>query len=95
MKQLVIITAVFISLSLQGQGIERFSIDSGGASVTSGGIEILYTIGEVAVQETSAGVIIISEGFINPSSGASLSTEIYELLDVLSVYPNPKKGCFI
>ena len=81
MKQLVIITAVCLSFSLQGQTIEKFSIDSGGANTTSGGIEILYTIGEVAIQEASAGNIILSEGFINPSSNAidcalSLSKEV-------------------
>ena len=47
------------------QTIEKFSIDSGGASATAGGIEILYTIGEVNVQELSAGTISVSEGFIN------------------------------
>lgn len=50
------------------QSIEKFSIDSGGASATAGNIQILYTIGEVMVQERSAGNIQISEGFINPVS---------------------------
>lgn len=48
------------------QSIEKFSIDSGGASTSAGGIQILYTIGEVNVQELSAGSIQVSEGFINP-----------------------------
>ena len=47
------------------QTIDKFSIDSGGASATAGGIDILYTIGEVNVQELSAGNIQVSEGFIN------------------------------
>lgn len=48
------------------QSIEKFSIDSGGASSSAGNIEIFYTLGEVNVQERSAGNIQVSEGFINP-----------------------------
>lgn len=51
-----------------GQSIEKFSIDSGGASASAGDIEILYTIGEVNVQERSTGTIQLSEGFINSVS---------------------------
>ena len=47
------------------QTIEKFSIDSGGASDTAGDIQILYTIGEVNVQEISTSSFSISEGFIN------------------------------
>ena len=56
--------ALLVALSNWGQSIVKSSIDSGGASVTAGNIEVLYTIGEVAVQETTAGNISISEGFI-------------------------------
>lgn len=48
-----------------GQSIEKFSIDSGGASVSAGGIQILYTIGEVNVAEYSTATLSVSEGFIN------------------------------
>lgn len=47
------------------QTIEKFSIDSGGASTTVDGIQILYTIGEVNVQELNTASISVSEGFIN------------------------------
>ena len=50
------------------QTIDKFSIDSGGGTASAGNIQILYTIGEVNVQELSAGNIQISEGFINPNS---------------------------
>lgn len=67
MKHILIsITVFFLSLSSFSQTIEKFSIDSGGASTTAGGIQILYTIGEVNVQEFSSATISISEGFINP-----------------------------
>ena len=62
---LLIIVSLLVNISFS-QSIEKFSIDSGGASVSAGNIELLYTIGEVNVQELSAGNISISEGFINP-----------------------------
>lgn len=68
MKKLISFLMLLMVLPIASQSIEKFSIDSGGASVTTGGIQILYTIGEVNVQELSAGGISISEGFINPMS---------------------------
>ncbi len=60
---LILLLVPFFGMS---QSIEKFSIDSGGASSTVGNIEILYTIGEVNVQEFANGSIQVSEGFINP-----------------------------
>lgn len=54
---------IFISYA---QSIEKYSIDSGGASVSTGTVQILYTIGEVHVAELSGAGVSISEGFINP-----------------------------
>lgn len=50
---------------IHAQNIEKFSIDNGGASVSAGNLQVLYTIGEVNVQELNIGSISISEGFIN------------------------------
>ncbi|WP_179334648.1 hemagglutinin protein [Winogradskyella costae] len=68
MKQIINLLMLLAVLPLASQSMEKFSIDSGGASVTAGGIQMLYTIGEVNVQELSAGGISLSEGFINPVS---------------------------
>jgi hypothetical protein len=59
------------------QSIEKFSVDSGGASTSVGGIQILYTIGEVAVQEVTTSNISISEGFINPSFRLKIDPIMY------------------
>ena len=68
MRTILIILFFWLAHSiLNAQSIEKFSIDSGGASASAGGIEILYTIGEVAVAERSASGISVSEGFINSS----------------------------
>lgn len=85
---------VLISLSLvfigQAQSIEKFSIDSGGATATAGGIQMLYTIGEVNVQEYSSENLSVSEGFINNEVLTTLAIsepEIYK--QKIIVYPNP------
>ena len=74
--------STLLSLSLvmflsNAQSIEKFSIDSGGASVTAGGIQMLYTIGEVNVQELSAGGISVSEGFINADLKISINPKLF------------------
>ncbi|PWK18564.1 hemagglutinin protein [Xanthomarina spongicola] len=77
MKHLIIIVVVCLSISLQGQTLEKFSIDSGGASATVGGIEILYTLGEVNVQELSTGNIQVSEGFINSNMKIKIDPKLF------------------
>lgn len=64
-KTTLLISCLF-SFYTYAQSIEKFSIDSGGASATAGDTQILYTIGEVNVAELSGAGISISEGFINP-----------------------------
>ena len=78
MRTLFIILLVLCYTKLTiAQTIEKFSIDSGGASAYSGGIEILYTIGEVAVQELDAGTVSISEGFINAEFRILIDTKVF------------------
>jgi len=77
MKTLTSLFAMLIVTLGHAQSIDKFSIDSGGASVNSGGIQILYTIGEVNVQELSAGGISISEGFINPALNISINPKLF------------------
>jgi hypothetical protein len=61
---LILLLVPFFGMS---QSIEKFSIDIGGASATAGDIQVLYTIGEVNLQEIAEGNIQVSEGFINPT----------------------------
>ncbi|WP_040280939.1 hypothetical protein [Psychroserpens damuponensis] len=75
-----ITTLLFLSLVMffgNAQTIEKFSIDSGGASVSTGGIQILYTIGEVNVQELSTSSMSISEGFINADFRVSIEPIVF------------------
>ena len=89
---LLCITFFYCNLAMS-QSIEKSSIDNGGASVTVGNIEILYTIGEVNVQELSAVGIQASEGFINNTVVVTLMINENEInLTNVTVYPNPASG---
>ncbi|WP_417854143.1 T9SS type A sorting domain-containing protein [Xanthomarina gelatinilytica] len=92
------ILSLIIGLSCfltQAQTIEKFSIDNGGASITNGNITLLYTIGEVNVQELNAGNILLSEGFINSNFGETLNiTEVNPIENQLLLYPNPAEEVF-
>ena len=88
--KITVLTMLFISIITNAQSIEKFSIDSGGDSKTVGGIEILYTIGEVNVQELSAGNIVVSEGFINPE--VIVAIKIDPIAFFQGAYINPVSG---
>jgi len=88
-KRITILLAIIVT-GLQAQTVEKFSIDSGGAAVNTGGIDMLYTIGELNVQEFSAGGIQISEGFINDAFEQTLGiTEPNLSTANIKVFPNP------
>ena len=76
-NKISIIVALFLSMIIHSQTIDKFSIDSGGASATAGGIEILYTIGEVNVQELNAGGISVSEGFISTNFKVNINPQVF------------------
>ncbi|WP_298419702.1 hemagglutinin protein [uncultured Kordia sp.] len=59
------------------QTIEKYSIDSGGASATAEGIEILYTIGETNIQEYSTTTLSVSEGFITTNFKININPKIF------------------
>lgn len=66
--KITFLLSMFVVFLLKAQTIEKFSMDSGGASASAGSIEVLYTIGEVAVAERTSATLSISEGFINAQS---------------------------
>ncbi len=92
MKNILTFIMGFGCLWTQAQTIEKFSIDSGGNSTSNGNITVLYTIGEVNVQELNAGNILLSEGFISSDFGETLSIGYEGSIDnQLLMYPNPAK----
>ncbi|MBT8266369.1 MAG: hemagglutinin protein [Bacteroidia bacterium] len=78
MRTLLIILIVLSCIKFSNaQTIERFSIDSGGDSATAGGIELLYTIGEVNIQERSTPTVSVSEGFVVPDGRLQLEPKLF------------------
>ncbi|RYH74840.1 T9SS type A sorting domain-containing protein [Flavobacteriaceae bacterium 144Ye] len=92
MKHILTFIIGFGCLWAQAQTIEKFSIDSGGNMASSSNITILYTIGEVNVQELNTGNILLSEGFISPDFDETLNIDyVSSMDDQLLLYPNPAK----
>src|SRR5690606_30167645 len=92
MKHILTFIIGFGCLWAQAQTLEKFSIDSGGNMASSSNITILYTIGEVNVQELNTGNILLSEGFISSDFGETLSIGYEDSIgNQLLLYPNPAK----
>lgn len=92
--KLIYIGILCIGILGHSQTIEKYSIDSGGLSASSGNIQILYTIGEVNVQEWNSGNIQVSEGFINSSSEGTLGIVEVNPEENALLYPNPAREKF-
>ncbi|MEP0265924.1 hemagglutinin protein [Dokdonia sp.] len=87
----ILFTLTFLSIfcASNAQSIDRFSIDSGGASATAGGINIVYTIGEAHIAERTAATLSISEGFIVPQL---INIRIHPIVFLQGAYTNPNTG---
>jgi hypothetical protein len=88
-KIITLLVLLTISFSFGQTTIKKSSISSGGGIVTQGNTTVLYTIGEVAVQENTVGTVHLSEGFIGPGMAALLDIEDYTQLQGINAYPNP------
>jgi len=89
-KTITILLLLITTLSFSQTTIKKSSIDSGGATVTNGTLSMVYSFGEVVVQEQVNGTISISEGFIEGDlTGVALGLEDYTQLRGLNLYPNP------
>ncbi|SFD24119.1 T9SS type A sorting domain-containing protein [Algibacter pectinivorans] len=90
MKTKVIILSLLISYLGNSQAIDKFSIDSGGGLASADGIQMVYTIGEVNVQELRVNSMLLSEGFINGDmEQIALSSNNLEFESDFKIYPNP------
>ena len=93
MKTIIIILSLLLSISGFGQTvITKSNISSGGGTATAGTTRIIYTVGEVAVNETTQGTVHISEGFINSEFVNETGLSDYRQNELnVSVFPNPAK----
>ncbi len=89
-------TLIFIGLLTAGlcfsqTEIKKSNISTGGGSKTVANTKIIYTVGEVVVQESKQGATQISEGFIGLDMVVSkaLGLDKYGTLWGVKIYPNP------
>lgn len=75
--KLTFLAILLMPFICKAQSIYKSSTDSGGASASNDGIQVLYSIGEVAVQETSAGNIVLSEGFVSKAFEVLIDSKIF------------------
>ncbi|MFD1161833.1 T9SS type A sorting domain-containing protein [Hwangdonia seohaensis] len=90
MKKLITSVLLCSAMNFYGQSIVKISIDSGGASAMNGNMEMIYTIGEVNLQEYNVSNYHVSEGFIDNSLFKSLGM-VDETIprNSIKIYPNP------
>ena len=86
---LLIFTLLLTAFGYSQTAVKKSSIDSGGATTTSGSVSVVYTIGEVAIQENTQGNTHVSEGFIGPDLRQSLGITDEVLFNDFKVFPNP------
>lgn len=87
--KLILSITLLITFFSYSQSLYKSSIDSGGASVSVGNLQVLFTLGEVAVQETTVDNTSVSEGFIDTIISGTLSINENFWNDNIVVYPNP------
>ena len=87
---LLIVLALFVQSLAAQLAIHKWSISSqGGSATSSGGLGMVFTVGELAVREYTSGGILLSESFVGPDISASLNSEEYMMLEHVKIYPNP------
>ncbi len=89
-KIIVVFLFFFITAFSFGQlSVKKSSIDSGGGVALSSGIKTVFTLGEIAVNESAYGNLHISEGFISPQLFTSVGIQDYGVLEGITLSPNP------
>ena len=88
-KLLTISLTLLVSLSFGQTAIKKENISTDGGSQTNGTTTVVYTVGEIAVQENSNGTIHLSEGFIGSDIAEAMDIKDYTLLQNINIYPNP------
>jgi len=91
MKKKIIIW-IFIWLASNGYAqlvIQKSSISPSGGTLNAGEQQIVFTTGEIMVQEKSVSELSLSEGFINPEIRNETGITGFDTLTGVKIYPNP------
>ena len=90
MKKTLLFIILLVSCFVFGQtSLKKSAISTAGGSHTNGNTTLIFTIGEIAVQEQTQGNIHLSEGFIGHDIQVLTGIEYYSELQGINVYPNP------
>jgi len=84
---------MFLSIySVNSQvSIVKSNISAAGGSQLVGNVSLIFTIGELAINEYDTINNHVSEGFISPDIVNLTGIKDYQVLQGISVYPNPAK----
>ncbi len=92
MKKLLLLIAISsITLGFSQTELRKSSLSTGGGSASVGTTQVIFTVGEVAVQENTQGTTHLSEGFIGPDVAQLVGIQDYGTLQGVQVFPNPVK----
>ena len=69
--------------------IKKSGISSGGNLSRVNNTQVIFSIGEIAVQENTQGTTHVSEGFIGPDLRQSLGITDEVLFNDFKIFPNP------
>ncbi|NPA67953.1 MAG: T9SS type A sorting domain-containing protein [Chlorobi bacterium] len=90
MKKLAIIPVLFLFILSSAQTqIKKSSIDNGGATSANGNINIVFTLGESFIAETTNGNTHVSEGFIGKDFRQTSDIKNIFTTETVNLYPNP------
>jgi hypothetical protein len=95
MKYLLSCVFAFGLTCMQAQNLPLKIVASAGNEVSGNGYKISYTLGEVAVRNTSAGNYYLREGFWQP--GVNCTTDVFDLQKnniEITLFPNPTADQF-
>ena len=88
-KLLLITTLLFVFVATAQVALNKSSISTTGGTATAGNKQVVFTVGEVNIQETDVGNTHLSEGFIGPDIAVALGITDYGTLTGIELYPNP------
>ena len=88
-KLLLFTTLLFVFVATAQVELKKSSISTTGGTKTTGNKQVVFTVGEVNIQETDVGNTHLSEGFIGQDIAEALGITDYGILSGISIYPNP------
>ncbi len=90
MKKLILISVLaFLYLPLLAQKSFKSSITTTGNTLQKEGMQLRFTVGEIAVRERENTSLHLSEGSINPCILTQLKVQDFQNLPGVEIYPNP------